>query len=435
MGYSLGGFNTMVLSRVGTLKKSFLIGLIIVIIIDIIGPYYYPLENYSGVFYFSICSVLFLFGMSCKKIVLKRKGAIERQLINEYRLTRSGENIIIVVSCISLICSIIYIVSVIKSTGFTGFAQGDQRGIVEENRNNLSRFTEAFMHMSAPAYIILEYVDNCISKRIRIVFIISFFSTPVAYLCVGARWSIYFYLILFYFIKRTNKRKKTRESLSVKRLVIIVISVIVLAYVLSIVFTLFQERGFETADNLYMISKGDMELRPFYKWLYETNPNFFNPIYKIAYYFGHSIPAFNKMYSLYDPSTPLLYGLYSMQVLQYVLIPFGYSTGYMKSVLASFPMHGVYMTYIHGYIVDFGLLFTPFFIFLSGLLFGKIEERNKSSIYCRVLYPIVLSMTFNAAIYDMWTIAMVDLDIFFVIVIVFAFKKMGIIYSKHCDEG
>ena len=417
------------------LLKYFIIGIIIVVALDLLGPYSYTFESYRGIWYFCMCSILFILGLKCKNLVIKtdRVRFLDNTTKTEYELNQNAINILFIVSIIAMVSSVIYIYSVFSSVGLTAFAQDDLRNIITDSRNNLSRFTEAFMHMAAPSYIMIALLGGTTgNNKKEIVIKVAYFFTPIAYLGVGARWSIYFYLLLFFFIQRITKSDKNIEKkpLSIKKIFAGIIFVIFLYIVLSTVVNLFQIRGLEPADRLFMFHRGDMTLRPFYKNIYDLNPTLFNPFYKILYYFGHSLPAFNQMYISYDANTPVMYGLYSFQIFQYFLIPFGYTTQYMKYVLSLFPMRGVYLTFVHGYMVDFGKIISPIMIFLTGVLFGKIEKSYKNNIYCKCLYPIIAAMVFNAAIYDMWTIAMINIDMFFIIVFIFVFKRIKCIDCK-----
>lgn len=411
-------------------QRSFLYGLLLVLSLLFLGPYSYKLYSLDAILYFVLCCVLFLFGMS---VNTKKIPHIKR----EYYLSSIGQKILIILDLISIVCAIYFLFIAISNTTDFSFAGGDFRSSIAENRSVIQRISEALMHISAPIYLIFYYSKNKSRKTYNLIVLFSYWLTPLAYLGIGARWSVFFYILLFFYVNVIEKKKnrinlkKIKQKINLNKAITWVILAVFFISVFSIVFTLFDTRGgINNADSIYMFEIGDIEMKGWAKVLYSYSSALFNPLFKILHYFSHSIPAFTYFFDNYNIGTPVLYGLFSLSVLQYILIPFGYSTTYMKNLLYSLKGSGFYMTFLHGYIVDFGLFFAPIFIMLTGYLFKLIEKKSTKNICCRWLYPYVIVMCFIAPIYNIWTVAMANIDMFFVILIYLSFTKISFNHKK-----
>lgn len=411
------------------IRNSFFCGLIFVLFFLLFGPYTYKIYNSTAIIYLFFCFILFFVGMSCVKNKNNRK-----KIMYKYNISKVGIIILLTIQVLAIVCAIYFIYFVFSSTGSLSFAGGDFRNVLTENRTMLQRFTEAFMHFSAPIYLLIHYSVNKLKGIQNLILLIGYWLTPLSYLSIGARWSFFFYLILFLYVHIIEKHKLSIKKLfhlmqvkkvKIRKLLLITLFLVFLIIALNIVFTLFSIRGLYSANEIFMFERGDITLKNWAKTLYELSMSFFDPLYKISNYFSHSIPAFTYFFDNFDTSTPMLFGLYSLSVLQYLFIPFGFSTSYMKNILFSLEGSGLYMTFLHGYIVDFGIFFAPIVIFLTGYLYRYIELRINKNILCRWFYPYIIVMCFIAPIYNMWTVAMVNIDLFFIILLYFSFKKLS----------
>ena len=400
----------------------FLFSLIIVFLFSIFGPFNYTVFSESGILYLLFCSTLFFCGLSIRGVKIRR-GPRKKEY-RHYVLTKQGQTVIVFLAFVVIVAAFTHLFRVARlNLGSFAFAEGDFRAAITENRDNFSRLTELLMHLSAPVYLVARSSDNKFSKKSNVVINTAFWIVPLVYLGEGARWSIFFHIVLFFTFRRCRWQKK---SVSGKKLVGGIVLSIALLYVLSLVFNLFVVRGSYTADRLQFFDRGDVTLKTWADTLYKTNPTFYNPIWKIFNYFGQSVSIFSYVFKNYDPAYPKTFGLNNLNVIQYLLIPFGYSTAEYKKLVLGMPGAGYYSSFVTGYILDFGIYFAPLMIFITGVLFRTVEKNYNTSLFARNLYYLLVPMCLVAPIYNMWQVGSVNIDIFLLLILTWSFKHITI---------
>lgn len=389
------------------LKKPFILTSLMVILIDIFGPYLYRNLSWGGLAYYTLCSLLLISGLSLKRIrVTGFHGSKYEKKYCHRNLNKSGVRIIKFFSLVSLAAAIIYFALLVRNAGSLWIVgKTDERYLMTNTRSMITRFLEVSMWCAAPSYLVATNVDNQFSKMEKGLFCVSFWSTPVFYLFLGARFSLMYHLIIFYINKRMNSPKKKYINvvkIKKKKIVIGVIAGILLLYLLNIVLKLFANRGNTDIFSQYLNNVGDMEPRTAWVRLYELSGGTLAPIYKIFQYIGHSIPNLCYILSEYSNSLSHTYGLTFFSFIRYFLILLGNSDGWVKEIILSYPGAGSYKTYLNDLIIDGGIILAPILCFVVGFMFSRIEVNVESNMLARALYPITWACMFAAPLGGIW---------------------------------
>lgn len=407
----------------GNLRNYFLISLITVFALVLFGPFKYTIYSDVGVIYFIFCSILFVIGLSNRKYTISKR--VSNYKIS-FDISKQGIFILALVDILVIISFALFVRSIISTIGSSfSFASEDYRYLLE-GRSTLEKLVEAMLHFAAPVFIFFEFSETKFKyRKLYYLSIFTYWLPPLAYLMSGGRWSTFFYLLMFIFIKRRNKRKskKRMSGAFLKKLIFLVLVFILLASVYS----LFTERGYLSIYENYLFKPGDITLRGWAQELINITNGAPITFFKISHYFSESISSFSYLFANYSGQSHL-YGLYSFSVLTYLMMPFGYNSNGFKKIVLSYPGAGKYMTFVHGYIVDWGVFFAPLMILITGLLFSKIERSRNTSILCRLLYYYLIVMSIVAPIYNIWGVASVNMDMFFIIVMYLFYKKLGFIH-------
>lgn len=413
------------MGKTNYLVKVFILSTLFVLLIELVGPYRYLNISVPGMAYFLLCSILFSFGMYLSNASFGGLYSEFGKRQNSYCLTLFGERTLVVLSGISLLCAIFYLLLLLKySGGIHGL--GDYRYLVTQIRSNKTRFLEAFMHLSTPSYIIAASASHKMNKNKMNIITVSFWVTPLFFLLLGARWSIFYCIVIFFHIGREKRSFKKKKINPLYIVCIIAFFVIVLA----IVYKLFAVRGNTNPSQQFLNEEGDMVLRSFWEICYVSSNGALAPIYKIFQYFGHSIANFCYVYDNYDSSIPKLYGLSDFQIVQYFLIPFGYSTEWYKEIVLSHPGAGSYKTFLATFIIDWGLFGSVIASFLFGLFFSRVERYRNSSLLACTFYPISVCMILCAPICGIW-VSSSNMDLFFAFLITIFIKIFGgVVYRE-----
>lgn len=389
------------------LKKPFILTSLLVIFIDIFGPYLYKDLSWGGLAYYTVCSLLLICGLSLKRI--RVAGCHSSKYEKKYchrTLNKSGVLIIKFFSLVSLAATIMYFLLLVRQAGSLWIVgKTDERYLIANARSMITRFLEIAMWCAAPSYLVATNVDNQFSKMEKGLFFISFWATPVFYLFFGARFSLMYHLIIFYINKRMNSTKKRHINvvkIQKKKIVIGIIVGVLLLYLLNIVLKLFANRGNTDIYVQFLNNEGDMEPRSVWVSLYELSGGVLAPIYKIFQYFGHSIPNLCYILSEYNDSFLHTYGLTFFSFIRYFLILLGKSDGWVKEIILSYPGAGSYKTYLNDLIIDGGIILAPILCFGVGYMFSRIEINAERNMLARVLYPISWACMFCAPIGGIW---------------------------------
>lgn len=403
------------------LNKYFLSTLIIVLFLVIFGPFQYQIYSNTAIFYFLFCSFLFYLGLSNRKVIIKSK---KERVIKKYILKKTGIYILFFLDILVIFSFIFFTRSIISAVGGEfSFATEDYRYLLE-GRNIFEKFVEAALHLAAPIFIFYEFAEN--KESYKLAYRLSFFVywlPPIAYLISGGRWSTFFYLIMYFFIEKNSKlksKKKIAKKNIVKKILFITLAVILL----SAVYSLFAERGYIDIYNNYLFVPGDILLRSWADNLVKVTNGAITTLFKISHYFSESISAFSYLFLNYS-NQKHLFGLYSFSIITYLMMPFGYSSNGIKEIVLSYPGAGKYMTFLHGYIIDWGIFVTPIAVLLTGLLFSTIERNKETNVLCKMLYFYLMVMCIVAPIYDIWGVASINMDMFFILVMYYIFKKLN----------
>lgn len=390
------------------------------VIVLLLGPYNYKIYSYKALLYYIFCVALFYIGLHLKFKKSKTK-------LCSYTITQKGE-IIIVIFCLLVCIATVYTFyySIIANSNIQDyqFAAEDYR-MLTPDRTMLSRFMEMFMHFAAPIYIIYNHSTNR-KKRLSKITVICYWAPPVYYLALGARWSLFFYILVFYLnykllhknVSLVRKLFEIKFRPKIKKIIIFFL----LIYIGVLIYNLFENRGIYDASELFMVIPGDVKLKNWAEVMLKWSNGALDPIYKFFYYCNHSIFVFAYMFKNYV-NVRCTFGLFQFSIIQYLFMLLGFSTNFVKEVLASVPGYGSYMTFLHGFIIDWGYWLTPPMVFLNGILFCNLESRKDNSIIMNWIYPFIGPMILISPIYGMWTVAMVNVDIFFLTLLYFILIK------------
>jgi hypothetical protein len=331
-----------------------------------------------------------------------------------------------------LLSFIIYVKFLYQVTGGSlRFASEDIRILVGNNRTMLSRFAEVGLHAAAPCFLIIQNVKAAHYKRTKIISSIFFWLPPIAYLYMGARWNFFFYLLIFLTNNKLNKKKTSKKIKNKHQILIYGL----ITFMILTVYSLFNTRGILEANELFLISPGDMELRNWANALFHFTHGAINPIFKILHYFSHGIPTFTYFFENYKP-TAYSYGLYQFQFIEYILMAFGVRVIEVNEILKTVAGHGLYKTFVLGFVIDWGFMFAPVAIFINGIFFGRISSSRNKRMFSKCFYPIVLSMCLVSPVYYFWSVGGVTFDFFFLLIIIPLIKLLGarIDYSNESSS-
>lgn len=396
----------------------FLLSVISVSILFFFGPFTYEIYSIDGLIYYYFCCLLFFLGLSNNKLVFKKR---KKRKVNYY-LNKKSVCVLWIINFVIIICFLIFITNIIRTVGSNySFASEDYRYLLD-GRNNLEKLVESLLHLASPVFLIYEKSLNKINfKKLGISCNIVYWLPPLAYLMTGGRWSAFVYILIYFFIKKDNHTRK-RKKISFKK----VIMVVFIFFILTIVYSLFTERGYLSIYENYLFYPGDVKLKDWAIELANLTNGATVTIYKISHYFSESLCAFSYLFKNYGGQAHL-FGLFSFSIITYLMMPFGYNSAGFKNIVLSYPGAGKYMSFVHGYIVDFGIVLAPLGIFLTGLLFAYIRNNRNYNNICKLIYYYTIVMCIVAPIYNIWGVGSINLDIFFIIILYIFIKKMTFI--------
>lgn len=380
--------------------KCIVVALLAYWLLFFLGPYQYTINNYSGLLYLML--VFGLLGMSC--YVGERIGKRDEKERYIVTITKSAEKFLLLVEAISAAAFIIYMWEVIHLPVKGGycFAADDYRDILSLYRTTVNKIAEVVMYCGTAAYLIISRIPKLNYRITGIVSVGTLFLPAVAILSVGARSRVVTSAGLFALIAILNHDRAGKEKTSVKKVqwgkIFICVFISILAF-----FTLylFSSRGIMTAPEQYLWYPGDIKLRPIYEKIYAATHGMVNPLYKASFYLTHSIPVFTKIYPALW-TVPCHYGALFFYLEGYMLRLIGIPFPEYIDIASESPASGFFSTFISGYVQDWGMVGTLFFVIATGLLFGRLSHdayKKKAGFY---LMPIVIFMCMVSPIYYFW---------------------------------
>lgn len=408
--------------KIFNLKKPWVAGMLLVMITLMFGPYNYHILTWWGVGYYLLCWGLFLLGLSMTRIsFILIKGAIKNQSKQscialhkwhkENRLSKKGAYFIVVLSILTIVAAGLYVIVILRQAGgFLTIGGGDYRYLVTEVRDNTTRFLELIMWCGTPAYLFATYSRSSFTGKQMLVIDIAYWMVPLFYLMLGARFSVFYHMIVFFVnrgvlkhFKQGEKGRKRAVLFNSKQLMLHIISAIGIMAMLFVVFRLFAVRRPQALNTLHFFSDGDMTIRPIWLWILQASEGSITPVYGIFHYFAHSVPNLCYLLSNLDESCIHLFGLFNFTAIRYVLIALGVSDDWAKTIILSYPGSGGYQTFIVPCIVDFGVWFTPIMCIALGYMFSRVEKMAvKNNILAITAYPICWACMLNGSIIGIW---------------------------------
>lgn len=385
-----------------SLSKIFLYSALFFAFFSFFGVYRYTVYSWTWFVLFFVYELLFYFGLKSGRVTLRSPYGIkgnEASKSYKFELTKTGSRIITLSCIISIFCFLYFIFLYRGSVGAFAFSTYGAYTAVsfEEGRTVIEKITLLLMHMGSEAAFLICAADQTEKyKRLKVLTYITLFLPGLRYLLMGSRFCIATEFLLLLFIKwpalraRINYSGRARRE---KRLIVIV------AILLGIAFLyLFASRAiYYTALERRAFNAGDMQMKQFWRNLYEATNGRIDFICTASDYLGEAPYIFSYFCKNRMPDQ-IYWGQFTFRsILQIVnnLLHVGNSYSSISAEVAS----GQYAGMAWILIADFGTVGSFILAFLIGHIFALVERYRNRNRTCHVMLPIFKVMCFFAPIF------------------------------------
>jgi oligosaccharide repeat unit polymerase len=378
-----------------------------------LGPYTYEIADPTGIYYFVFCWIVFFSSLLFGERVVMSKHRVSVRT-TAYALSPSAEKklffymLVILLAAAASVFYFYYIADLFadsRSVDLRMKASISGSRVLGEGGAWMMRFVISVVSGAPAAYLLvcqLHRTHFSFTKTMSIICL----ATPamLVFLQGGRNAAIYvvFLAILagFIQIKRglpffSNSRWH-RLGMSMAIIFVFIYSGFLFIY-----------RGHaETAQELSrdvvmlkMASGNDVRLKQVYLELDNATGNYLSPLFMGSFYLGHSLPFFSALFerSSYDV---IFWGAYHLRALGYIFRFFGLEFTQYLDIVESQPFFGLYPTAVQGFLLDFGLYGTFFFIAIFGFLLGAVYRRTlQNRLWAIIFLPICQIMAFVFPIY------------------------------------
>lgn len=410
--------------------KILTIGLIVYIFLLFISPYRYPIYDYIALGYLILCFLCLYVGMIFIYIIfyLKTKNNfIKKRPIHIYQISKFHKKMIIFIFMVSTIFFLYLSLKMVSKIGTNNLFEASYSDLMAEN-TSLEKVAQIFLKVPVAVYILLMWSDIKRFKVLNCFVNISLWYYSVLMLIAGRRGEFISTLILFLFIQYLKgSLKKIRLKKVIKSLPIIVIIIILF----SLVNTLFKNRGLYGALDLYFLIPNDIVVKPWAKALYNLDANVFDSLYKMLFYYTHSVPWFTYNFNHINYSM-VWHGKITFYIISYFLSPFGYNFPKIGEMIKIQEHYGLYNTFVSNFLMDFGKIGTLFFIFFFGMVIMLIYVFSYKYSLFKYYMPVTCLILFVSTIYPI-SIGGTDFLLLFITVLYFLFRieiRRGVLIWK-----
>lgn len=394
------------------LYQLFLISLLIRWVVFVVSPVKYTIYSVSGVVYMILVDLIFFLGLyttNSDKIVLIGNG---HSHYNDNKVNINVERKMVwIYIIISTVFFFLWIIDWGRNIGFNYmFSSSDVRRLVSEKRTIVSKLSSFFIPMGMVAFLKTN-IDNRFDGEIcQKVSSITMWFSGISSLASGARWAVIACITIFFLTNISRNKDKTRNRQTLLHILIVVIIILIIRYIIM----LFQTRGVSQNEVGYLFYHGDLEYKAFWKKQLEKNREFVQTLRSISLYIAQPIPVFSYVFPKYSHA-PLYYGANMFRIVSLILNNIGINVLSFKEIYdVSFT--GRYTSYIYGYMVDWGVYFTPLFVFLTGLIFANIEKKRLRLGMDKCLYILTEVMCLYGPYYYFFQIGGMDYMIFWIMI-------------------
>ena len=268
----------------------------------------------------------------------------------------------------------------------------------EVARTKVEVITQFIMFAGSAVYLIVIGSKSAVSRFTLRMARICLFLPGLRGAFLGRRFTLAIETLIFFFAEYESINTRIRnldpkDKKTIKRVVFVsVFVVIVLLYI-------FSQRIVYLPETMLVAHYDDMELKPFWKWVYsQIGDRMSIPAY-VSFYASHAPYAFSYSYANIFLDFPHYFGLQTFRVFtQIITSMFGLHPNYAEM---AYQVPGIarYTSYAGTLIQDFGKYLAPFIAFLFGVIFSKIEQGRNKSFVCYSLYPLVQVACLFAPVY------------------------------------
>lgn len=351
-------------------------------------------------YYLGIVFLLFISSTYIASFPIKKGHGYEYEM----RISKKAEIALLSLILISLVSLALYVrhLRTLFVLSDYIFAGGDYRDVLSVERPLVNKIEEVLINLGVVSYLIIARIRKVNFKYTKTLSLIGLILPAVSILAVGARGRVITTIGLYIIVNNLNrheeknereKRKRTKKSLAG----ILIASAI---FIFLIIFTmqLFKYRGVIGAQEAYLKSSGDMDMKPFYENLLKSSNYGMNELYKALIYYTHSVPTFSWAYDKFG-SMPIYHGALLFFLEGYILRLFGIDFPNYIQISASSPAAGLYSTFVTGYIMDWGKFGTILAIVVTGFAFGYVTRNQSRKGVSYFILPVILFMCWVAPVY------------------------------------
>ena len=383
------------------------------------GVYEYEIYSLYWFILFFVYELIFFLGLKSGKFFRKKEDdELEYDSDSSYsfELSDNGATILLIACIISILCFVYFVFlyrSVIGSFAFGTYGSYTASSF-EEGRTALEKLTLFLMQMGGEAAFLICAIDKSDKHKVlKALTHVTLFLPGLRYLLMGSRFSIAVEFLLLFFVKWPLLRAKLKFSIKARRERRIII---LAAVVLGIVFLyLFASRAiYYTAVERKSFNVGDMQMKTFWRELYDDTNGRIDPICTASDYLGEAPYVFSYFCKNKMPDQ-IYWGQFSFRSIMQIfnnLFHIGNGFSQISGEVAGGQYAG--MSWI--LIADFGTIGSFIFAFLFGHVFALIEEHRKRIRTCAVILPAIKVICFFAPIYYFY-VGRIDYTILFCLIL------------------
>ena len=401
------------------LYKIFAISWIIRLAVFAVGPYEYKLYSIQGVLYMAFVDFLFWLGLQSGKWIQIPKVKIhfwDNVIGNNPQNRFISNEFVLLLIILSTAFFTLWFFDWKQSIGLNYlFSNEDIRRLISQRRTVYSKIGEFGSSIGILPFLIVQTgKDSGIYNKFNRTFcnVTAVFSGIISF-ASGARWGIVSIITIFFFVEQSKGKSLKLKHGSVqngktwiRRITICIVTYIILRRI----WLLFQNRGVYHGAQRFLFEHGDTVLKPFWRSFLEKNFLVVDTICAITGYFAQPIPVFSYVFQNYS-NQKCYFGASMFRVIGFLLNGLGINVLGMKDIY-SHAFTGLYTSYVYGFIVDWGVYCTPFFVLFTGIIFSLIEQNHIKQGLHRLLYPLMEVMVLFAPYYYFFHIGAMDFYLF-----------------------
>lgn len=408
-------------------------------LVSFLGPFDWYVYSEEGLAVFFAIEGFFVAGLALGEYLRPRGGGSSRG--ERVQLTRLQSGILMMASCLSLLCFLYLVQSFMGYYGQDYEIGGTFYEFNEEGRGVLGRICTVLLQLGMASFLLYApYWDRTRWTKNALI-VLSFWTTAAYYALCGSRFSLVASAIVFVvaFISRRKTQKtfmgkgKARDRRGARVIALVLIAALFIVVLGGITMNRMNVSSRIPENHMEFVA-GDSPLKESYEELAEAMGSLSNSIFSLADYIGEAPFVFSYLYENHFPEQ-VYFGAHTLRSLSQGLSGFGLDLMHNEGEVAAetSPNISKYSGIGFSLMVDFGSYVCFMVAMFFGFIFGRVSACRGAIWLCRSLFPCVTAMSIFAPVY-FFTVGRLDyvvVEVLFIYALMALLRPLGLEALKN----